>query len=198
MRKVILGLLILFVSTSVLGFDLEGLAGSLSGDEVTNTLLFEDNIWDNNQNEIDSGFQYEDYAWGTSRENIIKKFQDKNIAYEIEESNSSVHYIDNIFGKPCSITLTFTPNTQKLSEIKLFWEDSSVEKEILYVLTKKYGEPEGRGGSERIHVWSNASGEELWLADVYGTIVLTYQSVEFSKVRETELRSNSESEINRF
>ena len=36
MRKVILGLLILFVSTSVLGFDLEGWLGSLSGDEVTN------------------------------------------------------------------------------------------------------------------------------------------------------------------
>jgi hypothetical protein len=52
-------------------------------------------------------------------------------------------YKDTVVGKPALVTLHFTPMSKKLCNVVIYWAnaDKAQQKEVLFVLSEKYGDP---------------------------------------------------------
>ena len=133
-------------------------------------------------------FQFEDYEWGMKNEDVFEKLVLKAKSMERPPDSTKIVYSDELLGNPCDVTFEFTPETNQLAAVSVWWADSGkIELELMETLNIKYGEAvKNQGG--HLYTWGGSLdvNDMITYDREYGAAILKYHSEKYCKKAEEE------------
>lgn len=112
-----------------------------------------------------SAFQFGDYEWGKSIEEIRAVARAKKKSLKPSDNPALLIYSEESFGKPCEVSLIFTPGSRILYAIKVIWQESSVGPKVKKSLIEKHGEALQEEKNTDKYLWIDSVSGDLIALD---------------------------------
>jgi hypothetical protein len=80
-------------------------------------------------------------------------------------------YEEALYGFPCRVELSFTPNNELLYLVTLSWADTAAAPKVREALVRAYGDPECDPDSDKRCAWSDPDTGDTVALDASGTPV---------------------------
>lgn len=107
-------------------------------------------------------YQFGDLKWGTPKEELYKRASEAGKII-IENSDTTLIFLDTMLDKPCQISFKFTPKTKLLFYAAVKWNDRGAGIVLYGIIKESYGLPTGGDYNLYVYKWGQPGEDTIEL-----------------------------------